>query len=59
MLPAVDRLLGREAFDLFGEFWGSFMTKRADTLDEIGLALGKGGRERIIDGGRLDASAVP
>ena len=35
------------------------VTERSHVLDEKSLALGEGGRERVVDCGRFDSSAVP
>ena len=59
MLAAVDRFLGGEALDLLGQLGRGALAERADALDEERLAGREGGRQRIVDCGRLDAPAMP
>ena len=59
MLPTVDGFLRGEAPDLGGKLRRRAFAKSADAFDEKGLAYREGGRQRIVNGGGLDPSAVP
>src|SRR5260221_12978125 len=59
MLAAVNRFLGGEALDLFGELGRRALAERADAFDEIGLADREGRRQRVVNSSRFDAPAVP
>ena len=59
MLAAVDHFLGGEGLDLLGQLGRRAVAEGAHALDEKGLALGKGGGQRVVDGGRDGIAAVP
>src|SRR5438309_1499996 len=59
MLAAVNRFLGGEALDLFGQLGRRAFAERTHAFHEIGFADREGGGQRIVNSGRFDAPAMP
>ncbi len=59
MLAAVDHFLGGERLDFLGQLRVGAVAERAHAFDEEGLAAREGRRQRVVNSGRFDPSAVP
>src|SRR5436190_18380489 len=59
MFAAMDHFLGGETLDLLRQLGRRAVAMVAHRLDEERLALGKGRRQRVVEGGRVGVAAVP